>query len=172
MTKRPLHIDGLDDRVFQHPIKGFVIRYDDQLACNTTDIGGEPGRSKGIYFGVEVFRGRCELGTWLTEQHPDDEHKLVNHLFVEAVFPIDFDNNDNTETQASLHRVDLAQANIDAGGACTICGQSNDGGVDHLVGCEVMSWLMYLMAQTITAHREPTLGEVVRAAEQQIARMK
>lgn len=173
LTDRPLHPTG-DEDVFQHPIKGFVIKKDDRMLCRVNDIGrsGDPG-DLGIYVGVEVFRARNELGTWLTEQHPDPKHKLLNHLFVEAIFPCDF-SGDDAGSRAVLGRVDLATSVIDAGGACTVCGaQNDDGSIDHLVGCEYMSWMMYQVAKRIVdAAGEPSLAEVVQAAHEQIARMQ
>lgn len=178
MSERPLH-PVEDDRLFQHPIKGCV--FDDKvdrLSCFANDAGERRSEDDiDIYVGVEVHRSRVELGLWLEKQHPAEDNiknKVLNHLFVEAVFPIEFEEHDKAETQASLKRVDLAQSVIDAGGACTICGAPNDPhhGVDHLIGCEYMSWLMYVAALAVTADREPTLDEVVRSAEQQIARMQ
>lgn len=163
-----------------HPIEGCVYKHlGDHIMCFVRDPGVGPSDDDVvIYIGVEVFRRRVELGLWLERQHPtedDFKNKLLNHLFVEAVFPIEFEEHEKAETQASLKRVDMAQSVMDAGGACTICEAQPDptnGGIDHLIGCEYMSWLMYVAAQAVTADREPTLGEVVRSAEEQIARMQ
>lgn len=173
-TDRPLHPDSDNEMIFQHPIKGCVVRNFDVLACFVNDVNGKHhDNDSQVYVGVEVFRARNELGTWLTERHPDDKHKLLNHLFVEDVFPCDF-TLDNAESRALLGRIDMANSVIEAGGACTICGaQNDDGSVDHLVGCEYMSWMMYLVAKRITdAAGEPSLSEVVRSAHEQIARMQ
>jgi hypothetical protein len=177
MTDRPLH-PWNDDRLFQHPIRGFVIRDMEQLRCFANDIPKGANQFKSsdddtdIYLGVELFRSRCELGAWLTERHPRDEHRLINHMFVEEVFPSEFEG-ESAETMALLGRVDMAQDVMDAGGACTICEAPNvDGDVDHVVGCEYLSWLMYRLATAIRdADGEPSLAEVVRAAHEQIARM-
>lgn len=175
MTDRPLHPDDRED-VFQHPIKGCVYRELDRMWCCVEDYNqGEHPDDILVYVGVEVFRSRCELGAWLTERHPDDKHKILNHLFVEAMFPIKFEDEESAETQASLQRVDMAQDVINAGGACTICAAPNDPdeGVNHIVGCELMSWLMYRIAVTLLeADGEPTLEDVVRSAHEQIERMQ
>lgn len=162
--------------MFQHPIKGYVVRYPDVMACFANDMGQQySDNDTQIYVGVEVFRARNELGTWLTMCHPDEKHKLLNHLFVEEVFPCDFEGEDQGDQQALLGRIDMTGSVMEAGGACTICGAPNDPdqGVDHLVGCEYMSWMMFVIAKQITdAAGEPTLAEVVRAANEQIARMQ
>jgi hypothetical protein len=172
MNRELLHPND-DENLFLHPIEGCVYKHlGDHIMCFVRDPGvGPSDDDTTIYVGVEVFRSRCELGAWLEEQHPaedDIKNKVINHLFVEAVFPIEFEDQDKAETQASLGRVDMANSVMAAGGACTICGQQDD----HLIGCEYMSWLMYVAAQAVTGGNEPSLPDVVRAAEQQIARMQ
>ena len=89
------------EEVFQHPIKGFVIDRTDDIGCYALDIGQGPSRKDArIYVGVEVFRARCELGAWLNERHPDDAHKIINHLFVEEVFPCEFEDTDDETGRA------------------------------------------------------------------------
>lgn len=173
---RPLHPLEDHPELFQHPIKGFIIQHPDTVRCRVNDFDNLMGdtRDTNIYVGVEVFRARNELGTWLTECHPDPKHKLLNHLFVEEVFPCDFEGEDSGQQQALLGRIDMTNSVMEAGGACTICGAPNDEGhVDHLVGCEYMSWMLFVIAKQITdAAGEPTLAEVVRSAHEQIARMQ
>src|SRR5262252_7473350 len=171
---RPLHPDG-QDAIFQHPIKGAVFVPDgDRMYALVNDWGGGvDDDDKAIYHGVETFRGRCELGAWLTERFPDPKYKIVNHAFVEAIRPIDFNDEESAETVAAMQRIDMAMSVQQAGGACTICGAPNeDGTVDHVVGCEVMSRFMHVMTQQILdADGEPSLEDVVRAANEQIERM-
>lgn len=175
MTDRPLHPDGRDG-VFNHPVKGCVImrRGDEYLWGFVEDFGqGHNDDDAQIYVGVEVFRARCELGAWLTKMHPDPDMKLINHLFVDAIFPPDFEDTEDPEGQALLQRIDLAQSVIDAGGGCTTCGAPNaGGGVDHAVGCEVMSWMMFCVTKALAREHEPSLSEVVDAAIRQIERMQ
>lgn len=170
MTDRPLHPDG-EETIFQHPIKGCVYDEDDRLWCCVEDVDeGDHPDDRMIYLGVEVHRGRCQLGAWLTKIHPDQ--KFLNHMFVEVIRPVDFEG-ESAESIASLGRIDTAQSVIDAGGGCTICEAPNvDGEVEHVVGCEVMSWVIHMVTQQILdADGEPTLSDVVRSANEQIARM-
>lgn len=171
MTDRPLHPDD-DDSCWQHPIKGAVYDEGDRWWCCADDEADTPDDTM-IYVGVEVHRARCELGAWLTKIHPNPDHRILNQMFVEVMKPIAFDDDESAETQASMSRIDTAQSVIDAGGGCTVCGAVNeDGVVDHVVGCEVMSWALYCVARKILdADGEPSLSDVVRAAHEQIARM-
>lgn len=147
---------------------------DEYLWCFKEDFGqGSTDDDQQVYIGVEVFRARCELGAWLTKMHPEPEHQFLNHLFVDAVFPPDFEDVEDAEGQAMLHRIDLAQSVIDAGGACTTCGAPNvDGSVNHAVGCEVMSWMLFCVTKALAREHEPSLSEVVDAAIRQIERMQ
>jgi hypothetical protein len=163
---RPLHPDGRDF-IYQHPIRGVVWQLTNvDYVAYAKDLG------KGSSEDDRPFRKRLQLGDWLVEQMPDNKHRLVHQMFIDAIYEPDFEG-DSIEAEQLRERVDMAHSVMEAGGACTNCGvEPLDEYVDHRVGCEVMSWALWnVMHQMLDADGEPSLADVVRDAQQQIERM-
>jgi hypothetical protein len=161
---KPLHPEGHPDFAFQHPIQGCVWKHDHKrIGCYIKDVGkGSDKRDRQV-------DNRYELGAWLNETQPDESLYLVHQGFIDAVYPVEFDQ-DTPEGRVMAERIGLATAVIDAGGACTLCSAEPDEEPPHRLGCEILSLLLHLATKPDEAS-EDSLAAVVRRANEQIARM-
>lgn len=121
---------------------------------------------------------RLQMGTWMREQNPGNEHMLPQQIFLEMLDPVPYDEifDDTEETpegQAILEQIDMAMAVIGAGGACTVCGaEQHDGHVHHELGCYLPGFAIWRMLHPEDQDRTPSLAMVIQAAQEQIARMQ
>ena len=166
-----------DKRVTQHPIYG--VCYDEGAGLQTfydVEYMGGGGEDAIHIMEGQNHERRLQVGRWLAEHWPDEDQRMFHQMYLDAVYPIDWEDDENPETQATLGRIDLAIAVIEAGGACTICGvepKTKGGHIDHIIGCEVVSVGMWMQwHERPDEDGGPSLAEVVAAAENQIARMQ
>lgn len=122
---------------------------------------------------------RLLLGAFLQKQLPDD-HRLVEQMLIDMAEPLPFaeffDDVENTlEGDAMFEALDMATSVLREGGDCIECGatveEQEDGVVDHKVGCRLVSWMLWRLGHPEEADRTPSMEMVVRAAQEQIARM-
>lgn len=169
---KELHPDGRED-IFQHPTKGCLHKIGTDWRCYVNDYGNGSDYDRDI----RIMHGqpahmRLALGEWLATTQPGDDKRLTHQQFINEVFPPDWTG--ETPEGKQLHeRLDMTISVMGAGGACTICLAEPDENkaVEHLVGCEYVSFVLHSMEQVLIGDHEPTLADAVREANEQIARM-
>lgn len=167
---------GGDGRAINHPIYG--VCYDEGAGLQTfydVEYLGGSGKDT-LHIGQgQAHERRLEAGRWLQKHWPDEDQKMFHQMYLDAIYPIDWEDEENPDTIATIGRIELAMAVIEAGGACTICSVEPyaKGEVMHAIGCECVSAGMWAAwHERYDEDGEPTLGQIVAAAEAQIARMQ
>ena len=169
------------EKVFRYPLDPplWVYRWNSNilLCYDKEPVDGDGVLNYRHALDYSLIRDRRHaLGAWLKEMKPDDEESLPSQALIDIVEPLPFDDDGSVEHDQLLERIDMAASVMGAGGACTSCGQpvieegDEKGNIDHFRGCEVMSYLLWR-----AIHREdeePTLADVIRAANEQIERMQ
>ena len=181
-------LGDFNERAFKYPKKGTnlgFIRYwpkDDSIYLTYDDPTypreeGDIAKEYKLIQESNQRKRRLLLGAFLDGQRPQDE-RFVEQFLVDMAEPLPFDEfyddvEKTAEGDALFEALDMAQSVMAEGGACIECDAEadEDGNVDHKVGCRVISWIMWRMVHPEEQDRQPSMAMVIKAAEDQIARM-
>ncbi len=128
---------------------------------------------------------RLDMGAWLAKLRPEPEEDLLAQFLIDQIEPLPFDEffddvEATTEGAAMFEAMETAASVLNEGGGCLECGANleddeshyEDGSIRHKRGCRLASFMMWRLLHQEDQDRTPSMGQVIKAALDQIARMK
>jgi len=179
-----------NDKIHYYPKKGSkiaVVQYNDEVWLAYRKAPTDDALH-GDYVVIQrsmLKDRRLELGAWLTNVRPSEDDDVLSQFFIDQIEPLPFeeffdDVEDTPEGSAMFEAMDMAAGVLNEGGGCTECGANleddesfyEDGSIRHKRGCRLPSFMMWRMLHQEDQDRTPSMGQVIKAALDQIARMK